>query len=259
MDETQVQDWKWAAVFIEVALRAIRRVHYEHQMWGVGRQWQMNRLKARRLNMGQGVELADERMVCAAITQEFINSPSLTGLWIEESRNGQRQEEERYFTINREMEYTNKTKKVDIFIQKYVKKNGTDLKPVRNPSFIEAKRARRWVPDILDGTANREGLQHSAIQKDIEKLRYEMMNRKPEDSINCHVLVWGLYTEKSKEDHPLKFFENFDDSVKMHQLRWLPIEWTCPSLQDIKDCKVEIPKVDAALWVALAQVYALEA
>ncbi len=209
--------------------------------------------------MGQGVELADERMVCAAITQEFINSPSLTGLWVEESSRGQRQEEERYFTINREMEYTDKSKKVDIFVQKYDKKNGTDLKPVREPSFIEAKRARRWVPEILDGTARREELQDTEVQKDIDKLRAEMAKRKPEDSIHCHVLVWGIYKEELKEDHPLKFFEKFHDCVKIHQVRWLPAEWTCPSLQDILDSKVEVPKVNAALWVALAEVFPLAA
>lgn len=259
MVETQVQDWKWATIFIEVALRAIRRVHYEHQMWGVGRQWQMNRLKARRLNMGQGVELADERMVLAAITQEFINSPSLTGFWVEESSEGQRQEEGRYFTINREMEYTDKSKKVDIFVQKYVMKNGTELEPVEKPSFIEAKRARCWIPEIVDGTARRDELQHSAVQKDIDKLRDEMRIRKPEDSIHCHVLVWGIYTENCEADHPLKFFEKFDDCVKIHQVRWLPVEWTCPSFQDILDSKVELPKVDAALWVALAEVFPLAA
>jgi len=258
MIETQIQDWKWATIFIEVALRAIRHVHYDYQLWGVGRQWQMDRLKAHRLNMGQGIELADERTVCAAITQEFINSPSLTGLWIEENRNGQLNKEERYFTINREMEYTDKTKKVDIFIQKYVKKNGKNIVPVKIPSFIEVKRSRRWVPEILEGIANREELQQSAVQKDIEKLRAEMMIRNSENPINCHVLVWGIYEESSKEDHPIKFFDYFDNFVKVHQLRWLPLQWTCPSLQNILSSKINIPKVHAALWVALAQVYPLK-
>src|SRR6266542_2797570 len=115
----QVEDWKWAAVFIEIALRAVRRVHYEHGLWGIGRQWEMNRLKAQRINMGQGIELADERTVCAAITQEFMNSPSLTGLWTEEKDDGSEEQQERYFTIDREKEYTDNSKKVDIFIQKY--------------------------------------------------------------------------------------------------------------------------------------------
>ena len=138
-ESTRVEEWKWATVFIEIALRAIRRVHYEHGLWGIGRQWEMKRLKARRLNTGKGIELADERAVCAAITQEFINSPSLTGLWVEEKGQPNQQ---RYFTVDREKQYTDKSKKVDIFIQKYTLEDGKPVL-VPEPSFIEAKRARR--------------------------------------------------------------------------------------------------------------------
>lgn len=254
VDVPVIEDWKWATIFIEIALRAARRVHYEHGMWGIGRQWEMNRLRARRLNMGQGIELADERTVCAAITQEFINSPSLTGLWVEEGQESDQTKEERYFTIDREMEYTDKSKKVDIFIRKYRLANNKELIPVIRPSFIEAKRARRWVPDVKTGTARRESLQHQEVQKDIDKLRAEMIHT---EDIHCHVLVWGVYQNESEEDHPLKFFENFDDYVRLHQLRWLPVEWTCPSTEDIQHGQIRIPAVKAALWIALAQVFRL--
>ena len=187
----EMEDRKWAAVFIEIVLRAIRRVHYEHGMWGVGRQWEMSRLKAKRLNMGQGVELADERTVCAAITQEFINSPSLTGLWVETIEDAD-QKEERYFTIDREMKYTDKSKKVDIFIQKYSLGNNNEPTRVSEPCFIEAKRARLWVPQIKDGTAERGELQLKEVREDVKKLREEMDKRS--EKIHCHVLVWGSMT-----------------------------------------------------------------
>ena len=245
----EVKDWKWATVFIEIALRAVRRVHYEYGIWGIGRQWEMNRLKAQLINMGHGIELTDEPTVCAAITQEFITSPSLTGLWVEEREGGTPDKEERYFTIDREKEYTDKSKKVDIFIQKYKLVNNEPI-PIEEPSFIEAKRARRWMADIKTGTANREDLQVQKIQDDITKLRHEMSTRT--EKIHCHLLVWGLYREDWQKDHPLAFFENFDCNVKMHQLRWLPVKWDSPQIHDLQTGIVEIPMVDTALWIALA-------
>jgi hypothetical protein len=69
----------WVQVFLEIALRAIRRVHLEYGIWGGGRQWKMEGQRAAAINMGHGIELADERTVCAAISQEFMTSPSVTG------------------------------------------------------------------------------------------------------------------------------------------------------------------------------------
>ena len=250
--ESKVEDWKWASVFIEIALRAIRRVHYEHGMWGIGRQWEMNRLKAQRINMGQGIELADERAVCAAITQEFMTSPSMTGLWIEERKDGSQEKEERYFSIDREMEYTDKSKKVDIFIRKYRFVNNEPI-PIEEPSFIEAKRARRWEPEIESGMASKKESQVEKVRDDIRRLRSEMCTRS--ERIHCHVLVWGLCQNDSQEDHPVTFFNNFDINVRMHQLRWLPIKWDSPSLQDLQNGNIEIPKIDTALWIALAEVF----
>jgi len=249
----EVKDWKWATVFIEIALRAIRRVHYDHGMWGVGRQWEMNRIKAGRLNMGHGIELADERTVCAAITQEFITSPSVTGLWVPETEDGERPQE-RYFTIDREKKYTDGSKKVDIFIQKYERKNkGQDPTPVPEPSFIEAKRHRLWVPEITSGEAKREAPQVKNVKDDIERLRNEMKAQK--EKIHCHVLVWGLYDKDSPKDDPIHFFKNFGDNVKMHQLRWLPTKWTSPSIENIQNEDIEIPLVSKALWIVLAEVF----
>ena len=248
----EVTDWKWASVFIEIVLRAIRRVHYEHGMWGIGRQWEMNSFKAQRINMGQGIELADERAVCAAITQEFIASPSMTGLWIEERKDGSREEETRYFAIDREKEYTDKSKKVDIFISKYRLEENKPI-PIEEPAFIEAKRARLWMPEIRSGLASKKESQHEKVQEDIKRLRSEMRARL--DKIHCHVLVWGLYQKDCLKDHPDTFFEKFDNNVKIHQLRWLPTKWDSPSLQDLKSGNIEIPKIDTALWIALAEVF----
>ncbi|GAI45932.1 unnamed protein product, partial [marine sediment metagenome] len=49
--------------------------------------------------------------------------------------------------------------------------------------------------------------------------------------------------------------KNFDADVKMHQLRWLPTEWSSPSIEEIKDSDIRIPEVYKALWIVLAEVF----
>ena len=85
-----------------------------------------------------------------------------------------------------------------------------------------------------------------------------MKTRTQDNSIHCHVLVWGIYTAKSGADHPTEFFERFDDHVQVHQIRWLPVEWRSPSLGDLRAAEVSMPEVHAALWVALAEVFSVE-
>ena len=123
------EEWPWALVFIEIALRAVRRVHYEYGRWGIGRPWRMDAEKSRRINMGAGVELADELTVCAAITQEFIGSPSVAGRWVEAGN-----PTEWYFQIDREQRWYTKNpkEKVDIFIRKFVAGDGGELGRVDN-------------------------------------------------------------------------------------------------------------------------------
>ena len=81
---THVKDYRWAKIFIEIALRAIRRVHYEYGVWGIGHNFVKDPYMAWRINMGMGIEVADEPGVCAAITQEFMNSPTVVGLWLKD-------------------------------------------------------------------------------------------------------------------------------------------------------------------------------
>ena len=255
--QSKIGDWKWATVFIEVVLRAVRRVHYDHGVWGVGRQWEMSRRKARRLNTGYGIELADERTVCAAITQEFMQSPALAGLWVDESLAGA-EKEDRYFIVDREKYYTDKAKRVDLFVRKY-KRTGksNELELVEHPSFIEVKRARCWVADIVEGTAQPGDLQIAEVREDIKKLRMEMAARIRAnlEHIHSHVLLLGTYENESKKDNPLSFFNNFDDQVKLHQLRWLPLEWTSPSIEDIQRSEIVTPLNKRVLWIALAEVF----
>jgi hypothetical protein len=252
---------KWASVFIEVALRAVRRVHYEYGLWGIGPQWEMNRQRARRINAGQGIELAFETAVCDAITQECIRSPSMAGVWVDDGPDGEPDKEMRYFTVEREQSYlTGDNQKVDLFLRKYSLKDGKpgeELKPVKLPSFIEAKRARRWTADIKSGKAKYQARQLKNVQNDLQKLKAEITHRSAladDKHILGHVLVWGVYGKGKHQDHPVTFFNEVGNGVELHALRWLPLQWDQPSRDQLKNAELGIPKVQAALWIGLAEV-----
>lgn len=242
---------KWAEVFVEIALRAIRRVHYEYGIWGIGRQWKMRRENTKKINMAHGIELADEPSVCAAITQEFMNSPSVAGLWEDKG-----QIEDMYFGIEREIHYTfDKDKRVDIFLQKFKRNKIGDLVPDKDklPSFIEAKRACLWSMNLSTGKVTGPSSQHGAVKTDIEKLREEMNYRGAHnyDPVLCHVLVWGVYKEDSEKlCSPIAFFEKVGDSnIQLHKrVKWLPLVW------DVSGKEGTNINVTRSLWIALAEV-----
>lgn len=257
----KLKEWKWASVFIEVALRAVRRVHYEYGLWGIGPQWKMDRQVAERINAGQGIELALETAVCAAITQEFMNSPALAGLWVEKGPDGKPDQEVRYFMIDREKTYlTGTQQRVDLFVQKFTPKGGTphgELEPVEHPSFIEAKRARLWTARIETGEAEHKREQVADVQADVKKLKDEIEHRSTlakEERIRGHVLVWGVYGDEDVkyQDHPVEFFQKVGN-VQLHSLRWLPLQWTQPSRDDLANPKL-CTMLKAALWIGLAEV-----
>ena len=56
---------RWAKLFMEIVLRAIRRVHFDYGMRVTTPASEMSAPKLRKLNRGTGIELADERIVCA--------------------------------------------------------------------------------------------------------------------------------------------------------------------------------------------------
>ena len=259
------RDYDWARIFIELSLRALRRVHYDYGPWGVGRPWIMRKSQTHRINAGRAIELADEPSVCAAITQEVIASAAVAGRWI--GANGK--EEERYFQIEREWKYLapeQERSKVDMCLRKFLRKDKSEeLSLVDKPSFIEAKRARVWTVRSFGDNDIRPAAtdQVRQVQSDIGKLRDELRFRKSiEDPIHCHVLVWGIYdvTTNLRRDHPLTFFRRVrDNQVELHQLRWLPIAWPHPPHRRLSSGSRNIspPKIERWLWIALAEVFAL--
>lgn len=240
---------RWAEVFVEIALRAIRRIHYEYGIWGIGRQWKMRRENTEKINMAHGIELADEPSVCAAITQEFMNSPSVAGLWEDKG-----QTKDMYFGIEREKAYKfDKFKRADIFLQKFKRNKKGDFDPVKCPSFIEAKRARLWSMNLSTGKARMSRSQHGDVKDDIKKLRKEMSYRVSQglEQVLCHILVWGVY-DKSRKTlcSPEAFFAKVGDAdIEMHKrVKWLPLVW------DVSKKADNNIKVTKSLWIALAEV-----
>jgi hypothetical protein len=62
------QEPQWTKRFIEVCVKTLKHVHSEHQIWGYGRP-SKNKKDFAQYNSERGLEYADERTVCAAITQ----------------------------------------------------------------------------------------------------------------------------------------------------------------------------------------------
>jgi hypothetical protein len=255
---------KWVNVFLEVTLRAIRRVHYEYGIWGAGRQWKMGRDRTPLINMGYGIELADERAVCAAITQEFMTSPAVTGLWHEEGA----EDELRFFGITREEKYESSDQKsrperVDLVLEKYEPGSEGKLEVQEPRSFIEAKRARLWQVNLATGDVQPGPQQMTEICEDIVKLKREQAARldKKNEKIYIHLLVWGIYEESPNgeqatfADHPHEFFEKIKNtsktSLEAPYARWLPMRWETPSGGNpAKRC----PSVSRAAWIGLAEI-----
>ena len=240
-------EFPWVTVFMDLALRAIREVHHAHMRLVVGQQWEMNRPRSSSINKGPGIALADERTVCAAITQEFSASSAVSGIW----KDGKRAEI-RFFDIKSEAKYLSAKGQVDLFIKKHVViPKSLKLKVVRRPSFIEAKRARLQYP-ISESSKEKIGkLQTFRIRQDICKLRKEKEHReKNKRPINAHILVWGVYSTASDSDSPSELFNGLKDSgLTLRGIRSLPLDWHDPDFGQFT-----LPKVTRALWLLLAEV-----
>src|SRR5690349_16779125 len=67
---------KWRHVFLEIALRAIRKTHYDFGVWELGQE-NLTLDHFRNLNQGNGINFAPEETVRDSILQEI----TYTGLW----------------------------------------------------------------------------------------------------------------------------------------------------------------------------------
>ena len=260
----------WNIIFIELALRAMRRLHREYGVWGTGQATAIdNKERIAKLNTGAGIELADERDVAAAINQEFINSPFTNGSVIDD--------QDRRYEILREVDFESKQenandgmkkKYVDMVITRYSQKNGKiDYK---YPSvLLELKRVPRFKPNTLTGEAEDSDLTVAinAVVEDLKRLNQINKRKKSSPSklkseaashlitesgkkpfITC-TFFWGTMEANQSETSLKKAInelkEEFDNTKAMEPLiRYMPLTWDGNDKQDK-------PKVTKWLWLCL--------
>jgi hypothetical protein len=251
-------DYSWARVFIEVALRAMRRLHLNYGWWDVGHHWLGKEARVQSINTGRGIELADERTVCAAISQEFLASPFTSGLWVDEDHKG-RVAGKRYWKILREVKYAaidavaegeEKDRTADYCLRRYRETKADKARYEEDPegknTVVEAKRTRVWTPRLADPSKiPRPRSNVGAIKKDIAKLR-RMLHSTPDQEFYAHLLVWNVFEKRGNRPQDLEDALR-DKAVRLHQTRWLPLTWTVSKRNPPE-------RISRWLWIALLEV-----
>lgn len=241
-------EFDWTKIFLEIAARAIRRIHFEYGTWGAGPQWLKGGKDVALINQGRGIEFADERAVCAAITQEFMTSQATSGIGPDTKP--------RFFGVMREEKYRDSARSVDILLEKYELQSNERYEVTKPRSWVEAKRARLWKPAIGVGADEPEAgrQQIHAVEEDVFKLIGE--KKQHSEEIYIHVLVWGVreFPETSDSDDPENFFRDVRNLLAKTSLqptlhgpfkRWVPTAWHEQSGSLV---------VTRAAWVALAEI-----
>lgn len=254
----------WREVFLEVALRAIRRTHYEYGIWELG-QKELILDDFSSLNQGLGIYYAPEETVRDAISQEIM----LTGLWKKHTI----EKELRSYWIDREVRIEfelNKTtnspfikelfsgnetgKKyfdIDIVFKRIEEKTKDGQETL--PTLIEAKRYSHVNIDLQTKEIKIGRPQLSAINKDIAKLKLLLdlfenkplvIKSKPYKCFRIHLLVWGIakkgFNIRTDFISKLKYGKYLSLSEK--SIKYLPIQW---------DSKMNVKKY---LWIGLFEI-----
>jgi hypothetical protein len=253
------EQFEWASRFMELVLRAFRRIHLEYGPFSLGHPW-LSTEAPERLNLGPGIELADELTVVAAIVQECLNSPLLMAAppSTEPGRSGQR-----YWRIQRECRYDDETlRRADLVVTLYEDVGGRP-QALHPPVHVEAKRLHYWTPDFETGTSTlgTKNTAASRVRDDICKLC---------DSVRegyGYLMIWDVWRGPNAppgalgEEHlgtdntPSHFAESLDDPrLRLREARWLPLSWRH---QDSSSTFKGPPTVDRFLWIALIEILSL--
>jgi hypothetical protein len=261
-------DITWRKAFMEIALRAFRKLHIESGAWGLGQSSNLTP-NWENLNIGHGVELALETTVCAAISQEFINSPFTNGFYLKPNDS-----KERRYEIDREVTICGK--RIDLFINRY-KKNSNETVFYKYPVIIEAKRAHYFTSDISKGERGRliekvEG--YNGLKNDLKMLReirqkikskeYEITasgyeNQQLDKKLNdvfLYLLFWGISENVKGQDcgnEPFSIANKIENNLLKDgnfELKWMPLKWRYLSNNEGSS----YPEVSEWLWIMLIEV-----
>jgi hypothetical protein len=234
----------WNKVFIEIALRAIRKLHIDYSPWGFGQEYPDDNI-FNRINQGPSIEVAPEIAVCAAISQEFIYSRFTNGPYFEN--------EHRFYEIQREVRFQRKSFGktgliADLFLDRYKFKN-SELLYYKFPAIIQAKRAHYFTPSIASGNLNPIENQWKNIKQDIIKLielkkitDYNISLKKYNGNLKgafLYTLFWGISenNEFGAEEFPDVIIKKLDNDL-VHkenlEIRWFPLAWNNITLSVIK-------------------------
>ena len=239
----------WRELFLDIALRAIRRTHYEFGIWELG-QSKLKLTDFLNLNQGNGINFAPEESVRDAIAQEIIYS----GLWKQHPI----EDEPRSYWIDREVRISYDmrealkfeiykkylSKKVNnnpenIFnidiVFKRIEEKSNDNKPTI-PVLIEAKRFELVTINLIDKSMKIGKPQFRDIDSDILKLKilkdiYKdkeiTIKDKQYKGFQTYILVWGLSRKRFdiKKDLINKLDGKKYLSKKETSIRYLPIQW----------------------------------
>lgn len=258
----------WHKLFIEIALRALWKTHLNYIQWELGHQWDILNQKAEpeKLNQSNGIQLADEVTVCSAITQEFISSQLVSGIY--------HKKQNRFYKIGREVPYKyydctdkiEKNKLIDIVIQRY--SNTTDSSSFKKV-LIEAKRVSGFPTKLfVNENSSKPKITNNieSASDDISKLI--LINSRYND-LYYYVLIWGYCTNIQDKnltkgligpDYLMsELKKNIRDAdLSTKQIRWFPLEWNdylqCDTEYDgyTKPC---VPNgISKWCWVSLIEI-----
>ncbi len=212
----------WRHIFLEIALRAMRKTHYDFGVWNLGQE-ELTLKDFNNLNQGHGIDFAPEETVRDSILQEIIYTGlskahkidgELKSYWIDREvkitlnkkyaipldKNNKFFNPEEYSQPNK---YSDGKKdfRIDIVFKRIQEKN-RESNDDTYPCLIEAKRHKLVNINLKNRKIDIGEPQIADIDKDILKLKliydyYSSGNEKLEingekyDKFYPYILLWG--------------------------------------------------------------------
>lgn len=241
-------------VAVQLLLRTIRRLHLERQVLNLGRSGTAQDL--RRLNVGQGIEIAHEDEVRAKFVDEYQGSVVRAG-WMRDRH--YEMEEQVEFQIGATTKYW-----VDLVGRRFDPRQPRTYPWAIGP--VELKRVSLVTADAHTGQHRQGRKQVRPVAADIKKLvdiaeacrdsrlvKPRLAAIKRVDKMHPHILVWGSISEpnagKAHRTAARFMREAFSDDPQRLKgdvkYAWMPLDWQDPPAT---------PSVLRWLWIAYAEI-----
>jgi hypothetical protein len=249
----------WRKVFLEITLRAMRKVHLSHAPWELGKVL-ITEDDLPKLNDGYGVLLALETTVASEISNEFIYSSFTSGMKFQYKNE---EPKPKYYEIQREKQFTYKNKKLFKGIDGDINTKQVDLvlrrwdeqKQIHNTLIImELKRYNLYSFDISTGRVTPKGSNINEIKRDLKNLgvfkdKWEILKVKDySEHTTCtpYMLIWGEANMNQAQSLLSDFKTNFNIEDTKVYIKWMPLT--------IVEMTRTQPIVTEWLWIALLEI-----